>query len=95
MLIYLVTYLFACAATVAQIAIQRRQVHQVGMVGLGLGTGGISEANASEEGIIDIPPFTTQSAQASKVAVRAGSMPRTRAKSLRRCKGAGSFSAAQ
>ena len=47
--------LFVCL----QIAIQRRQVHQPGIVGFGLGMGGISEADASEEGIIDVPPFTT------------------------------------
>jgi len=36
-----------------------------------------------------------QSAHESKVAARAGSTPRRRAKSLRRCRAAGSFSAAQ
>jgi hypothetical protein len=29
--------------------VQHRQVYQQGIVGLGLGTGGIGEANASEE----------------------------------------------
>jgi len=46
------------SAICLQIAIQLCQVHQPDIVGFGLGMGGVGEADANEEGVIDVPSFT-------------------------------------